>query len=118
MNRRSSLISVLRVSLTLGILTVTAFLLCARQRVTLGIECEQFQFPGDWKISSGLASHSGAGFLAAGEGAALPAVTAVEIPKSGQYTLWVRSIDFPADRPGTRNFQVSVGGKADFKPFG
>ena len=116
--RTSRLNAALLVSLTLGVITAPTFPLCAQQRVTLGIECEQFQFPGDWTISSGYENHSGAGFLAAGTGAALPAVTAVEIPKAGQYTLWVRLVDFPADRPGARNFHVAIGGKANSKPFG
>ena len=60
----------------------------ADKPVTLGVECEDFQFLGDWNIAYNPAQFSGKGMIANGElGAKLPAVTAVEIPRAGQYAL-------------------------------
>ncbi len=88
--------------------------------VTIGVECEEFQFFGDWTVTSGRPpGHSGSGALFNGpHGAKLPAVTAVQIPRKGRYALWVRSADFPDDRPGTRLFKVSVGGTILEQTFG
>jgi hypothetical protein len=88
------------------------------QRTLLGLECEQFQFPGGWMSPGTSGDNSGSSFLFAGEGAEFPAATAIEIPKAGQYTLWARAIDFPNASPGARNFIVSIGGKANSKPLG
>ncbi len=91
----------------------------AEQPVTLGVECEDFQFPGDWNIGFKPVHHSGKGMISNGElGAKLPAVTAIEVPRAGRYTLWVRAVDFPNDRPGTRCFKVSVAGQRAKGSFG
>lgn len=88
--------------------------------VTIGVECEDFQFLGDWTTTSSRPSgHSGSGALLNGQrGAKLPALTAVNIPRAGRYTLWVRAADFPDDRPGTRLFKVSVAGTMPEQTFG
>src|SRR5206468_451972 len=48
----------------------------------------------------------------------LAAATAISVPKAGKYRLWVRSLDFPRDRPGTRTFHVAVAGKPSPETFG
>ncbi|MBN2450031.1 MAG: hypothetical protein JXR77_06560 [Lentisphaeria bacterium] len=91
----------------------------AEAPVTLGIEAEDFQFHGDWTFQAGVPGTSGRGFLFAGPaGASLPAATAVEVPRAGQYSLWVRAMDFPDDRPGIRRFTVSLGGTRSGETFG
>ena len=79
-----------------------------------GVEAEAFEFPGGWTVSRGNSAHSGSMYLSAGAGAHWPAVTAIDIPESGSYTLWVRAA---ASREAGR-FTVSVGGKPSAKPFG
>jgi len=87
--------------------------------VTIGIECEDFQFLGDWAVTQHPHGHSGSGALFNGpRGAKLPAVTAVKIPRAGRYTLWVRAADFPGQNPGTRLFKVSVAGTFPEQTFG
>ncbi len=89
------------------------------QTVTLGIEAEDFQFPGDWQASYNPKGHSGLSALVFSPGAGkLPAVTALQIPKAGKYWLWVRAVDFPDQMPGTRLFVVSVGGRKTSDTFG
>ena len=87
--------------------------------VTLGMECADFQFPGDWSVVYNPPGHSHKGALSnGGQGAALPAVTGVEIPSAGRFALWVRAADFPDKQPGTRLFKVSVNGKMSAATFG
>ena len=77
----------------------------AARPVTISVEAESFQFPGDWETqpAGGFRGASNNMILFAGvSGARSPAVTAVELPRAGRYRLWVRSVDFPDDRPGTR----------------
>jgi hypothetical protein len=97
-----------------------AMLPLAARATSVGVECEDFQFFGDWTTTSSRPSgHSGPGALLNGpSGAKLPAVTAVNIPRAGKYALWVRAADFPDDRPGTRLFKVSVAGKLSDQSFG
>ncbi len=91
----------------------------AEKPVTLGIECEDFQFLGDWSVAYNPMHYSGKAMLAnGGQGAATPAVTAVQIPRAGRYALWARAVDFPDQRPGTRLFKVSVGGQLTKETFG
>ncbi len=89
----------------------------------LGVECEAFQFPGSWQkaadvTSADLRGASGGKWLYSGIKAQHPAATAIEIPSPGTYTLWVRSPDYPSNRPGERRFVVSVGGKENPKQLG
>jgi hypothetical protein len=91
----------------------------AEKPVTLGVECEDFQFLGDWNSGYSPAHFSGKGMLSNGElGAKLPAVTGVTLPRAGRYALWARAADYPNDRPGTRLFKVSAGGKLTQETFG
>ena len=93
--------------------------LCTSVRAqTVSLEARQFQFPGDWTVTE-TGDGSGGGCLYSGpRSAALPAATAVDIPNAGKYYLWVRAMDFPNDRPGTRTFSVSVGGRKSSRIFG
>ena len=107
----------LSAGLLCGVLTLAAG--AAEQPVTLGVECEDFQFLGDWNIAYNPAHFSGKSVIANGElGAKLPAVTALQIPRAGQYALWVRALDFPLDQPGTRCFKVSIAGRRTKEIFG
>ena len=91
----------------------------AEQPVTLVLEAEDFHYQGDWSVAADKSGHSGEGFLFAGpSGAALPAATAIELPRAGRYQLWVRSLDFPTYRPGTRLLTVSVHGQRSKEVFG
>jgi hypothetical protein len=95
--------------------------------VTFVIEPELFEYPGGWDQT--IAPRAEAArkfegepvrkFLTAGPQAkGAPAVGGVAIPHAGQWHLWVRTKDFPQDRPGTRNFTVSIGGQRSPTLFG
>ncbi|MCX7006765.1 MAG: hypothetical protein NTY53_05885 [Kiritimatiellaeota bacterium] len=105
------------IGLVCGALAVAAG--AAEKTVTLGVECEDFQFLGDWSVAYNPLHYSGKAMLANGDqGAAQPAVTAVRLPRAGRYALWARAVDFPDQRPGTRLFKVSVGGQLTKETFG
>src|SRR4051812_17375472 len=95
------------------------FLFClglTARATTLGVAAEDFQFHGDWTLQNGA---RGITFLIAPQKAGgLPATTAVAVPRPGKYRLWVRSTDYPNDRPGTRTFRVGVAGKDSPETFG
>ena len=80
----------------------------------LGVECEQFQLHGGWIPVPGTKEHSGAQYLQSDQASAWPAVTALDIPQAGSYTLWVRTLESNSGRP----FPVAVGGKANSRPPG
>lgn len=86
--------------------------------IILALEAEDFQFEGGWTKSGRYLDNSGSGFLYSLQGADLPAVAAIEVPKNGEYTLWLRTVDFPKDRQGERYSLVSIGGRKNSKPFG
>jgi hypothetical protein len=86
---------------------------------TIGIEAEDFQFTGQWATGFQPPGHSGKSLLSNGQqGAKLPAVTGINIPKAGKYALWVRAVDYADQAPRTRTFTVSVGGKKSAEVFG
>jgi hypothetical protein len=103
-----------------GLLCILALCLPSEARaVTLGVECEDFQFLGDWTTIQSPRDHSGAGAIFNGQhGAELPALTAVHVPRAGRYVLWVRAADFPDQSPGTRLFKISVAGTMTAETFG
>jgi hypothetical protein len=75
------------------------------------IEAEDFQFKGGWVIEQ----EGGKGFsgnqilrVLSGKTKAVDALTVIPVKQAGTYTVWVRSADFPADRPGTRLFRLLV----------
>ena len=89
------------------------------QPVTLVLEAEDFHSRGDWSVVADRSGHSGGGFLFAGpSGAARPAATTIVLARAGRYQLWVRSLDFPTYRPGTRLLTVSVHGRRSKEVFG
>ncbi len=92
----------------------------AAKPVIVAVEAEQFQCTGDWTVlATDKPPSSDKHVLFAGDkGAVLPAVTAVRIPQAGRYWLWVRSLDFPSNQPGTRTFTVSVDGRRSEMVFG
>jgi hypothetical protein len=91
---------------------------CIAAPVIIGVETEDFQFVGGWTKTGRYKDSSEKGYLFSGAGADLPAVTSIKIPKTGKYTLWVRTVDFPSDRQGERFSSVSVGNKRDTNFFG
>ena len=86
--------------------------------VIIGIETENFQYLGGWKLNGRYKDSSGDGYLFSGGGAEYPALTAIRIPKTGKYTLWLRTVNLPASQQGKRNLMVSIGGKANSNTFG
>src|ERR1019366_1882962 len=81
------------------------------------IKAASLEIPGDWQIVS---QGGPAGkFLDAGSApVARPAVGAIQIASSGKWRLWVRSKDFPNDRPGIRNYRVRLGSQSSATVFG
>jgi hypothetical protein len=87
--------------------------------VTFLIEAEDLEIPGAWEQGSILKNPAIRQFLIAGNHArSAPAVGAIELPHAGRWRLWVRSKDFPADRPGTRTFTVRLGQQKAAVEFG
>ena len=86
--------------------------------VTIGVDAKLFQFTGDWVVTETGGASGGSCLNSGPNGAKLPAATAIDIPGAGKYYLWVRAMDFPNDRPGTRTFSVSVGAKKSARIFG
>jgi hypothetical protein len=52
------------------------------------------------------------------KGHVAPAAGAIALPHAGRWRLWVRSKDYPKDRPGTRNFSVRLGNTRSATTFG
>lgn len=76
---------------------------------TVLLLAEDFQFHGGWATER--RSHSlGKNSLRSGN-SDLNAVTAIEIPEGGEYTVWARAMDYPNNRPGTRRLGVAVNGQ-------
>lgn len=69
-----------------------------------------FQYPGSWLLQSKNGSLA-ARILRGSEGEK-SALTAVSLPEGGTYSVWVRSVDFPDDRPGERHYAVALNGTA------
>jgi hypothetical protein len=101
----------------LAILAAPAPAASAPAPITIAVEAEQFEFPGDWTVVD-YPQTSGGKCLLSGTQLALPAATAVTLPTPGRYHLWVRAMDFPKDRPGTRRFSATVGGRPASRQFG
>lgn len=79
------------------------------------IEAEDFQFKGGWVVER----EGGKGFsnnsilrVLSGKTKAVDALTVVEVKQAATYQVWVRSADYPNDRPGTRLFRLSVNDNA------
>ncbi len=84
---------------------------------TLLIEAENLEMTGGWQ--SVRETRGVREFLWSGmKNQPAPAAGAIELPKAGRWRLWVRSKDFPNDRPGIRNFTVRLGATRAAKVFG
>lgn len=80
------------------------------------VEAESFQFKGGWQTEK----TDGHTILRvyAGKVAAADALTVIRVHKAGTYAVWVRSPDYPTNKPGTRLFKVYVNEKAMEKESG
>ena len=80
--------------------------LAARAQDSWLVEAEDFQFKGGWQLEQ----TAGRSILRvfSGKVAAADALTVININKAGRYAVWVRSPDYPADKPGTRLFALYV----------
>lgn len=80
------------------------------------VEAESFQFKGGWQTEKA----DGHTILRvySGKVAAADALTVIRIHKAGTYSVWVRSPDYPTNKPGTRLFKVYVNEKAMEKESG
>jgi hypothetical protein len=86
---------------------------------TVLLEAEQLELPGGWEQSVVARNDAVRKFLLAGPYAkGAPAAGGIEIPHAGKWKLWVRSKDYPQDRPGSRNFTVRLGEQRAAKLFG
>ena len=100
-------------------LAAALFIASPIHATTFILEAEQFELPGGWEQSSIVRNDSIRKFILAGPYAKqAPAVGGVAIPHAGKWRLWVRSKDFPKDRPGTRSFSVRVGAQRSATSFG
>lgn len=81
------------------------------------IEAESLEVSGDL-LPTRDHGHGAREFLWAPLSSPAPAVGAVELPHAGRWRLWVRSKDYPKDRPGIRNFTVRLGTKPSATVFG
>lgn len=88
-----------------------AGLIPAHAQQSYFIEAEDFRIRGGWIVEKppGV-SVSGNNILRvlSGKVKAADALTVISVASSGTYTVWVRTVDYPEDRPGTRAFRVLV----------
>lgn len=70
------------------------------------LEAEDFQFKGGWQLEK--ASGNTILRVFAGKVKAADALTVINIKTAGTFTVWVRTPDYPANKPGTRLFRVAV----------
>lgn len=100
-------------------LGVALLLASPLRATTFVLEAEQLEVPGGWEQSTVARSEAVRAFILAGPHARqAPAVGGVAMPHAGKWRLWVRSKDFPKDRPGTRTFSVRVGAQRSATVFG
>ncbi|MDR6569107.1 hypothetical protein [Chitinophaga ginsengisegetis] len=75
------------------------------------VEAEDFQFKGGWQVERVPGEQvSGNTILRvfSGKVKAADALTVINSKTAGTYTVWVRTPDYPANKPGTRLFQVAI----------
>ncbi|GEP94399.1 hypothetical protein [Chitinophaga cymbidii] len=84
--------------------------LTARAQESLLVEAEDFQFKGGWQTEKA----DGRTILRvfSGKVAAADALTVIDVKKSGNYAVWVRTPDYPANHPGTRLFSLHINEQA------
>lgn len=75
------------------------------------LEAEDFQFKGGWQVEKVPGEQvSGNTILRvfSGKVKAADALTVINSKAAGTFTVWVRTPDYPANKPGTRLFQVAI----------
>ncbi|MCX6906834.1 MAG: hypothetical protein NTY01_02200, partial [Verrucomicrobia bacterium] len=105
-----------RVAVSVAIL-LSLFAATPGRATTLLVEAESLEASGGWQSvreTHGVRELPWSGMKAQ----PAPAAGAIELPKAGHWRLWVRSRDFPNDRPGIRNFTVRLGATRSAKVFG
>jgi hypothetical protein len=107
------MLRIIRVVPLILFLFVTVF---ARAETFL-LNAEDLEMPGGWQVTSGTkVVHKY--LIASADARRAPAAGAIELPHAGRWRLWVRSKDFPADRPGIRFFSVRLGNTRSASIFG
>ncbi|MBC2601746.1 hypothetical protein [Puniceicoccus vermicola] len=71
------------------------------------IEAEDFEFPGDWIPAWG-AGQNLLGVVSHESNHPQDALTVVDLPESGEYTIWTNSRDYAHDKPKSRRYQLRV----------
>ncbi|RPE05728.1 hypothetical protein EGT74_25525 [Chitinophaga lutea] len=97
--------------LLIWMLLVAAGMMPAAAQRSYFIEAEDFRIRGGWIAEKPPGVEvSGQQILRVLSGGvkAADALTMIRIATPGTYTVWARTIDYPADRPGTRLFRVLV----------
>jgi hypothetical protein len=106
----------MKLSLLLPLLCCAA--LSAGHATTMVLETSRLELPGGWELVKQTTPNVHSYLLAGAKAAHAPAAGGIEIPHAGKWHLWVRSKDFPADRPGTRKFSVRLGEARSAVEFG
>jgi hypothetical protein len=83
--------------------------LTIQAQTTLLVEAEDFQFKGGWQVEK-VPGASGNTILRvySGKLKAADALTVITVKTAGRFVVWVRTPDYPGDRPGTRLFRIAV----------
>lgn len=119
MNSSPSFHSISRVARLAIPLVLVACATATLRATTFIVEAEQLELPGGWETVTTPRNEFARKYILAGPHAkGAPAAGAVNLPHAGKWHLWVRSKDFPADRPGVRNFTVRLGNTRSQTIFG
>ncbi|MGI5923625.1 MAG: hypothetical protein ACOX9E_06750 [Lentisphaeria bacterium] len=102
----------------LTILCLTLSLFAAAQPQAIFFQAEDLPYAGDWTKVGEDGALGRSFLLTPNEDAIRPAVGFISIPQAGNWQLWVRSRDFPQDRPGIRRFVVEINGQRSQREFG
>ncbi|MCW3466104.1 hypothetical protein [Chitinophaga nivalis] len=97
--------------LSLFLLLCACYAPAAMAQTTYLLEGEDFQFKGGWQLDKVAGTQVSGNNLLRVLGSrvkASDAMTVIKIKTAGDYDVWVRTPDFPANNPGTRLFRVVV----------
>ncbi|MBL8993574.1 MAG: hypothetical protein JNM63_09555, partial [Spirochaetia bacterium] len=87
--------------------------------IRLWIEAENFAMKSDWAVENDMETKFLVGKMSEQpDQKSSPALTMIQVPESGLYTLWVRAKDYPKNQPGSRRFAVEVNGERSKIEFG
>ncbi|HEY9248141.1 MAG TPA: hypothetical protein VIO38_03375, partial [Rariglobus sp.] len=95
--------------LTLGSLRAADHTATPQPDSTLLVLAADIQFPNGW-VSAHRSDAIGPSILRS-SGAGHNALTAINLPASGDYTVWARAVDFIQPRPGERRYTVALNGR-------